>query len=68
MPVVILNGNVQINDSHIVYKNLAPLLFPDSGKPTDTDIELERMATFGLMLSCEREAFPSMDFFEAMAR
>jgi len=60
-PVVVLNGKYQVNDSHIIYKTLAPLLFPELGKPTKEDVELEHMVTFGLMLACEIEAFNSVD-------
>ncbi|KAK3285781.1 hypothetical protein CYMTET_6621 [Cymbomonas tetramitiformis] len=53
-PVLFVNGR-QINDSYIITKTLAPILF---GQPlTPADIELEETITFGLMLACEREAF-----------
>jgi hypothetical protein len=56
-----LSDERQINDSHIIYKNLASILFPSLGSPSKEDIEVEKEATYGLMLACEVEAFRSSD-------
>jgi hypothetical protein len=56
----------QINDSHIIFKNLAPILF-EGYILTQDDVDLEREATFGLMLACEKEAFGDVDSMKQWA-
>jgi glutathione S-transferase len=65
-PVVVLNDQQQINDSHIIFRHVAPILF-EGYTPDEKDIEIEKMATFGLMLSCEKEAFADIDCMKRWA-
>ena len=65
-PVVVLNDKYQINDSHIIFKNLAPILF-EGYTPDEKDMELEALVTYGLMLSCEKEAFGDVDCMKRWA-
>jgi hypothetical protein len=65
-PVVVLNDQYQINDSHIIFKNLAPILF-EGYTPDEKDMELEAMVTYGLMLTCEKEAFGDVDCLKRWA-
>ena len=50
---------LQINDSFIITKTLAPILFGDALSPAE--LELEELVTYGLMLAFEREAFADPD-------
>mmetsp|Transcript_11448 Transcript_11448/g.14165 ORF Transcript_11448/g.14165 Transcript_11448/m.14165 type:complete len:268 (+) Transcript_11448:66-869(+) len=67
IPVVFVSDGKetrQINDSHIIYKNLTPILFPASGVGgvvAEGDLAIDKEVTYGLMLSCEKEAFSSRD-------
>jgi len=54
VPVVFVNDR-QINDSHIIVKTLAPILFETA--LSEKDIELEKMLTYGMMISFEKECF-----------
>mmetsp|Transcript_72417 Transcript_72417/g.204710 ORF Transcript_72417/g.204710 Transcript_72417/m.204710 type:complete len:256 (-) Transcript_72417:79-846(-) len=57
-PVAFVNGR-QINDSHVICKSLAPVLF---GAPlTEADLRVDEVTTYGLMLACEVKAFSSPD-------
>jgi len=46
IPVLFVNGR-QINDSFVIVKTLAPILFGEA--LTEKDLELEEMLTYGLM-------------------
>lgn len=65
-PVVTFN-ETQINDSHIIFKNMAPILF-EGYKLTDEDVELEKLTTFGLMLACEAQAFSDAECMKQWTR
>ena len=39
VPVLVINDKYQINDSHIIFKNLAPILYPGY-ECSDKDLEL----------------------------
>ncbi|GAB5353883.1 hypothetical protein AAMO2058_000072400 [Amorphochlora amoebiformis] len=52
IPVILLNGR-QINDSHIIVKNLAPIL--DGKQLTKELIEIEDIFTYGAMISLEAD-------------
>ena len=63
-PVLFVNGR-QINDSYVIFKSLAPVLF---GRPYSAeDVALEELVTYGLMLSCEREAFADVECMKRWA-
>eukprot|EP00466_Bigelowiella_natans_P015964 jgi/Bigna1/127577/aug1.4_g2285 len=51
VPVMIINGR-QINDSHIMVKNLAPIL--DGKGLTDEMLEVEKLVTDGIQLSLSK--------------
>eukprot|EP00466_Bigelowiella_natans_P010054 jgi/Bigna1/90335/estExt_fgenesh1_pg.C_670092 len=52
VPVVVINGR-QINDSHIIVKNLASIL---DGKPlSQEELKVEETFTFGAMIALEAE-------------
>ena len=56
IPVVVVNG-IQINDSYVVVRSLAPIL--DSSALTPELIEVEEMTTFGLMIALELDVASS---------
>ena len=61
IPVVDIGPNVQINDSFIVVKTLAPIL---QGRPlTDEELQLEEMNTYGVMV---RDAFSRVQMVSAL--
>lgn len=61
--MLFVNGR-QINDSYVIVKTLAPILFEPL---SEADEELEELITYGLMLSCERAAFSSPECMQKWA-